>query len=287
MTILNLTTKRGSAINVEIGDYLDKARVVRASLPSHNLSGCVMGKLGRAGNVARLTPEVEADDPALVISANGKNYPVILSRESAAAIEAAIEARQREIDAAIPTHENCWCLWGDAPLAVQYANQYGVSILPARYAPEGEWADWCKDTMMVGTGRGLRLERIEWSDLPQRPNDGQFPSCENTAWWITADEARALVALDRARADGAKAAADAESARLAAVAIPEAALRAYDRYRGDEERAWGEGDEGAWSLIREYKAAIEHRHGMHPEAARAMLKAIDREASYGITDDQG
>jgi hypothetical protein len=46
-------------------------------------------------------------------------------------------------------------------------------------------------------------------------------------------------------------------AELKATVVPADALAAYRRYRGDDEKAWEQSDEGAWADIRKYRDAIE------------------------------
>lgn len=70
-----------------------------------------------------------------------------------------------------------------------------------------------------------------------------------------AKQATAAVAADAQKAAAAQR--QAKTAKLLAVEVPAAAKAAYERYQGDDDRAWEKSDETAWGLIRKYRDAIE------------------------------
>jgi hypothetical protein len=67
-------------------------------------------------------------------------------------------------------------------------------------------------------------------------------------------------------------------------AIPQEAIEAYNRYRGDEDAAWEDANELAWSLIRQWTPYIEAQHGMHRGKLQRMINDAAREANYGINE---
>ena len=83
-----------------------------------------------------------------------------------------------------------------------------VKILKARRLTESEksdYADWCKDKMLIGLGEDSDLEYIDWKDLPKRQSDGQFNGCNNSAWIISKEEVehyKELNARREAKAQG-------------------------------------------------------------------------------------
>ena len=77
-----------------------------------------------------------------------------------------------------------------------------VRILKARRLAESEksdYADWCKDKMLIGLGEDSDLEYIDWEDLPKRQCDGQFNGCSNAAWIISKEEVERYKELNTQR----------------------------------------------------------------------------------------
>jgi hypothetical protein len=66
--------------------------------------------------------------------------------------------------------------------------------------------------------------------------------------------------------------------------IPEAALKAYNRYSGNSERAWEAEDEVAYSLIEKWTPYIEAQHGMHPAEVKRFLDEARKEENFGINE---
>lgn len=97
-----------------------------------------------------------------------------------------------------------------------------------------------------------------------RPNDAVFYGHDNALWIVTDDEVDTLrreTAERDAQDDLARgAAAEAEAARLARlkeVRVPDDAVAAFQRYKGNADRAWEQADERGCMLIRHYGEAIE------------------------------
>lgn len=66
---------------------------------------------------------------------------------------------------------------------------------------------------------------------------------------------------------------------IARIPIPDHALRAYERYRGDPERAWEAGDEEAWATIREWGPLIERSR------ASRVRKPLGEEVQDALHED--
>jgi hypothetical protein len=77
---------------------------------------------------------------------------------------------------------------------------------------------------------------------------------------------------------------EAREKELKETAIPQEAIEAYNRYRGDEDAAWEDANELAWSLIRQWTPYIEAQHGMHRGKLQRMINDAAREANYGINE---
>jgi hypothetical protein len=108
--------------------------------------------------------------------------------------------------------------------------------------------------------------------------------------WMTREDYDAAVAeadaetRDRAEAEKRSAiAAKARERALTTVAVPDDAVMAYRRYQGDEDAAWEDENEHAWSLIREYAPAIEAQGLARPGAAviRRALRSEDMPVGEG------
>ena len=77
-----------------------------------------------------------------------------------------------------------------------------LRTLKARRLTESEksdYADWCKDKMLIGLGEDSDLEYIDWEDLPKRQCDGQFNGCNNSAWIISKEEVERYKELNAQR----------------------------------------------------------------------------------------
>ncbi len=89
---------------------------------------------------------------------------------------------------------------------------------------------------------------------------------------------------ERAAAEVSRPAEEAREKDLAEREIPQEALTAYSRYRGDEEAAWGEGDEMAWALIKKWAPYIEAQHGMAAQKLQKQIKEAAREENLTFRD---
>jgi len=90
-----------------------------------------------------------------------------------------------------------------------------------------------------------------------------------------------------AKAEAEKAARSAKEARekeLTETPIPQEAIDAYNRYHGDEDKAWEDENETAWALIREWSPYIEAQYGMDKQKLLWIAKKAVREQNYGINE---
>lgn len=89
-------------------------------------------------------------------------------------------------------------------IVLEFAYSYpGVTI--ERNVEVGQWDNGRETgTLFIGSGDSQKLAHIDWDDLAKmgiwtRGSDGIFRGCGNRAWYITEDEAAALIALDNER----------------------------------------------------------------------------------------
>lgn len=201
-------TKIGNKVIVELGEYCDKAQISGIKIPHQSIDAHCYGGISRVSKFQKnLPPHVELGDPYIHITwlTDGKltESNVIFSVESAELISAELAKLQVALDALIPNHKNCWDLWKGERLMIESADQWGVSIVPAVPCPPESRAQWREPDYIFYSSQlhHLKLDNLDWRDMPQRKSDGSFPGCSNMVWWVTDEEARALVALDEARAE--------------------------------------------------------------------------------------
>lgn len=87
-----------------------------------------------------------------------------------------------------------------------------------------------------------------------------------------------------ASAETAKDAQEATEKELKETEIPQEAIALYNRYHGDEDKAWEDSNETAWALIRKWEPYIEAQHGMDPSKMQQLIVEASREANYGINE---
>lgn len=92
-------------------------------------------------------------------------------------------------------------------IVLEYADSYGITI--ERNVEVSQWNNGREiGTLFIASKArekdSRELPRIKWTDLNKmgiwtRKIDGSFAGCRNSAWYITQDEADALIALDNER----------------------------------------------------------------------------------------
>jgi hypothetical protein len=98
------------------------------------------------------------------------------------------------------------------------------------------------------------------------------------------EEYKAYKAAKVAAEEAARPAKEAKEKELKETPVPQNALEAYRRYRGDEDAAWEDSNELAWSLIRQWAPYIEAQYGMDRGKLVRMVTEAAREANYGINE---
>ena len=68
-------------------------------------------------------------------------------------------------------------------------------------AEKNQYADWCRDRILVGVGTRKELKHIRVGELPKRSTDGIFPSSNSSVWFITPEEYDNYMRINQERED--------------------------------------------------------------------------------------
>lgn len=99
------------------------------------------------------------------------------------------------------------------------------------------------------------------------------------------EEYTAYIDGKKATEEAVRPAKEAAEKELKETEIPVEAVKAYNQYHGDAEKAWENENETAWALIRKWSPYIEAQHGMDPEKTKAIISEMNAESSYGISEE--
>lgn len=153
-------------------------------------------------------------------------------------------------------------------VVVQTGSLDGHPIL--EYTADGVKLNW-QDVNIIGVASAIRPGAIE-----------AFGSIR-----VTSINKKMLERIKSAQSKNAAEKAAAQAAwqkEITETEIPQAALEAYNCYKGSSEAAWEQEDEAAWALIEKWAPYIEAQHGVHNAKLRRIARDVTRESGYGISD---
>lgn len=92
------------------------------------------------------------------------------------------------------------------------------------------------------------------------------------------------VAADKAKSEATLAEIRESPKEARKIKVPAIAIAAYNTYKGNAERAWEAEDEQAYSLINQYRDAIEAQGMTHPQAVRDAAAELARSKNLEFAD---
>ncbi len=136
---------------------------------------------------------------------------------------------------------------------ISFTDSYGVEVCRAKYDEDKEqYAEWCRDLMMVGLGERTPLKHINpIHDRPDRKPDGMFNGSNNAAYIISDAEREQWIALDAERAAAAAAKEKAEEIESIKASLAQAEKSTVYPTKDEADKAhkqyndlWNEGGSG-------------------------------------------
>lgn len=114
-------------------------------------------------------------------------------------IQAAIQRENEQNLAAVMDGDN-----SIGYLTIEHTMVYGIYLGLARRLNDSEkdgCSEWFRDRGFVRIAPSIKLNYIDFRELPHRESDGEFRGCTNTAWIISPDEWNFYLNLNKKRED--------------------------------------------------------------------------------------